>query len=42
MFSIENVKNLVSKTFKPQFEEWLEYLESLGYSNYWQVLNASD
>lgn len=39
---LENVKNLVSKKFKPQFEEWLEYLESLGYSNYWQVLNAKD
>ena len=37
---LENVKNLVGKKFKPQFDEWLEYLESLGYTNYWQVLNA--
>ena len=39
---LENVKNLVSKKFKPQFEEWLSYLEGLGYANYWQVLNAKD
>ena len=37
---LENVKNLVGKKFKPQFEEWLSYLENLGYTNYWQVLNA--
>ena len=39
---LENVKNLVSKKFKPQFDEWLAYLESLGYTNYWKVLNAKD
>ena len=39
---MENVKNLVGKRFKPQFDEWLKYLESLGYTNYWQVLNAKD
>lgn len=39
---LENVKNLISKRFKPQFEEWLSYLESLGYTNYWQVLDSSD
>ena len=39
---LENVKNLVGKKFKPQFDEWLEYLEGLGYTNYWQVLNAKD
>ena len=37
---LENVKNLVGKKFKLAFEEWLVYLESLGYTNYWQVLNA--
>ena len=36
------MKNLVGKRFKPQFDEWLAYLESLGYTNYWQVLNATD
>lgn len=39
---LENVKNLVGKNFKSQFEEWLAYLESLGYTNYWQVLNAKE
>lgn len=39
---LENVKNLVGKKFKEQFDEWLSYLESLGYTNYWQVLNAKD
>ena len=39
---LENVKNLVGKKFKPQFDEWLKYLEGLGYTNYWQVLNAKN
>lgn len=39
---MENVKNLVSKKFKPGFQEWVAYLESLGYSNYWEVLNAKN
>lgn len=39
---MENVKNLVGKKFKPYFEEWLKVLENLGYSNYWEVLNAKD
>lgn len=39
---LENVKNLVGKKFKADFNKWLEYLEGLGYTNYWQVLNAKD
>lgn len=39
---MENVKNLVGKKFKKQFDEWLEYLERLGYTNYWKILNAKD
>lgn len=39
---MENVKNLVSKKFIADFERWLEFLESLGYKNHWQVLNAKD
>lgn len=39
---LENVKNLVGKKFKPDFDKWIEWLESQGYSNYWQVLNAKD
>lgn len=39
---LENVKNLVGKKFKPEFDKWLQTLESLGYNTYWQVLNAKD
>lgn len=39
---MENVKNLVSKKFIADFERWLEFLKSLGYTNHWQVLNAKD
>ena len=39
---LENVKNLVGKKFKSDFDEWLSYLEGLGYANYWKVLNAKD
>lgn len=39
---IENVKNLVSKRFRADFESMLEDIERLGYNNYWQVLNAKD
>lgn len=39
---LENVKALVSKKFKPDFDRWLDKLEKLGYNNYWQVLNAKD
>ena len=39
---LENVKNLVGKKFKPEFDKWLQTLESLGYNNYWKVLNAKD
>ena len=37
---MENVKNLVGKKFKADFDKWLDYLENLGYTNYWKVLNA--
>ena len=39
---LENVKNLVGKKFKADFDSWLSFLSSLGYTNYWQVLNAKD
>jgi DNA (cytosine-5)-methyltransferase 1 len=38
----ENVKNLVSKKFKKEFEIVLSSLEETGYNNYYQVLNAKD
>jgi DNA (cytosine-5)-methyltransferase 1 len=38
----ENVKNLVGKKFNAQFQVVLASLETAGYNNYWQVLNAKD
>lgn len=38
----ENVKNLVSKRFRNEFETVLSNLEEAGYNNYWKVLNAKD
>ena len=39
---MENVKNLVSNTHKENFNKWLDWLENLGYTNFWKVLNAVD
>ena len=38
----ENVKNLLSKKHRHNFEAYLEIMEELGYNNYYQVLNAKD
>ena len=39
---LENVKNLVGKKFKPQFDDWIKWLDSVGYNTYYKVLNATD
>ena len=39
---LENVKMLLSKKNKPQFNKWLVTLNSFGYNNYYKVLNAKD
>lgn len=39
---MENVKALTQKKFMPEFNSWLNSLESIGYKNYWEVLNAKD
>lgn len=39
---MENVKNLVGERHKHNFIKWLKVLESLGYQNFWKVLNAKD
>ena len=39
---MENVKALVSEKFLPLFREWEQWLASIGYNNYTQVLNAKD
>lgn len=38
----ENVKNLLSTKHKHNFEAYLETMKSLGYTNYYKVLNAKD
>ena len=38
----ENVKNLLSKKHRHNFDAYLEELNQLGYNNYYQVLNAKD
>ena len=37
---MENVPQVHGKKFMKDFEKWLESLESLGYRNYWDDLNA--
>lgn len=39
---MENVKNLVGRKNKPDFEKWLEELKELGYNNYYKVINAKN
>ena len=38
----ENVKNLLSDKHKHNFNAYLEIMEHLGYTNFYQVLNAKD
>ena len=38
----ENVKNILSKKHIHNFNAYLETMENLGYTNYYQVLNAKD
>ena len=38
----ENVKNLLSKKHRHNFDTYLETMTQLGYMNYYQVLNAKD
>lgn len=39
---MENVKPLVQTKNRPHFDKWLKYLEELGYTSFWKVLNAKD
>lgn len=38
----ENVKNLLSKKHKHNFDNYINKLDELGYNSYYQVLNAKD
>jgi DNA (cytosine-5)-methyltransferase 1 len=39
---MENVPQVHGKNNMEDFEKWIEFLESKGYSNYWQDLNAKN
>lgn len=39
---MENVKALVQKKFMPEFQRWIDWLDSQGYANFWQVLNSKN
>ena len=39
---MENVPQVHGTKNKQHFEEWLKFLESIGYKNFWQDLNAKD
>ena len=38
----ENVKNLVSKKFMPEFDKLISCLNELGFNTYWEVINAKN
>ena len=38
----ENVKNLISKKHKHNFDAYIDPMKELGYTSYYQVLNAKD
>lgn len=39
---MENVPQVVGKKNKKDFDDWCKFLESKGYTNKWQLLNAKD
>lgn len=39
---MENVKGLINKHNKPQFDKWLSWLTSQGYNNYYKIINAKE
>ena len=39
---MENVPQVHGKKNKEDFQSWISFLESVGYRNYWQDLNAKD
>lgn len=39
---MENVPQVHGEGNKEDFQEWIKFLESLGYSNYWEDLNAKN
>lgn len=39
---LENVRGMVNRRNRPDFDAWLDVLTSYGYVNFWQILNAKD
>lgn len=39
---MENVPQVIGDENKEHFDQWVFKLETLGYSNYWKILNAKD
>ena len=39
---MENVPNVHGKANMDDFQKWLDFLDSIGYSNYWMDMNAKD
>lgn len=39
---MENVKQVISKKNMPDFEQWCNFLENIGYTNTYKVLNAKN
>ena len=38
----ENVKNVLSKKYRHNFDKYLEEMDRIGYKNYFKILNAKD
>ena len=38
----ENVKNVISKKHKHNFDKYIDKMEKIGYTNYYQVMNAKN
>ncbi|MCM1222020.1 MAG: DNA cytosine methyltransferase [Lachnospiraceae bacterium] len=39
---LENVKGMVNKRNRPDFDAWCAVLESYGYKNFWQIMNSKN
>ncbi|MBU4690824.1 DNA (cytosine-5-)-methyltransferase [Mycoplasma zalophi] len=39
---MENVKNLLSKKFKPEYEKWKDVLDNMGYKTFTTIINGLD
>ena len=37
---LENVKNLISKTYKQYFNKWIDFLNDIGYNTYYSIENS--